>query len=83
MTQPSQADHRRLATLAQTLATLAQTLAERRSASSASVTAKVASNGTWHGEASTTADTTEEDIDRMTRLAIRSVAEIAARANGA
>ena len=69
MAQPSQADHRRLATLA-------QTLAERRSASSASVTIKVAANGTPQPEVVVTPDTTEDDLDRMTALAIKSVARI-------
>lgn len=55
---------------------LAKLLAERRSAASASVTVKVAANGTPQPEVVVTPDTTEADIDRMTALAIRSVTRI-------
>ena len=67
----SHADHRRLAALA-------QTLAERRSASNSYVNVKVSAQGAIQPEVNVTPDTTQEDIDRMTALAISSVTAIMA-----
>ena len=65
----SHADHRRLAALA-------QTLADRRSASASYVNVKVSAQGVLQPDVNVTPDTTEDDLDRMTQLAIRSVAAI-------
>ena len=61
-----------------TVSELAKTLAERRSAATAYVNVKVSAQGAMQPDVNVTPDTTEADIDRMTALAIRSVAAIMA-----
>ena len=73
---PSAADHRRLAALA-------QTLADRRSASSSYVNVKVSAQGVPQPDVNVTPDTTEDDLDRMTDLAIKAVSRIMDATNGA
>lgn len=67
----------------QTISGLATILAERRSAATACVNIKVSAQGAMQPDVNVTPDTTEVDIDRMTRLALRSVKEIMAASNGA
>lgn len=57
---------------------MAQTLAERRSASNSYVNVKVSAQGVPQPDVNITPDTTQEDVDRMTDLAIYSVARIMA-----
>ena len=66
-----------------TVSELAKTLAERRSAATAYVNVKVSAQGAMQPDVNVTPDTTEADIDRMTGLAMRSVAAIMAESNGA
>ena len=66
-----------------TVSELAKTLAERRSAATAYVNVKVSAQGAMQPDVNVTPDTTEADIDRMTELAMRSVAAIMAESNGA
>ena len=73
--QVSHADHRRLAALA-------QTLADRRSGSNSYVNVKVSAQGVPQPDVNVTPDTTEEDLDRMTDLAIKAVSRIMEATNG-
>lgn len=66
-----------------TVSELARTLAERRSAATAYVNVKVSAQGALQPDVNVTPDTTEADIDRMTELALKSVAAIMAQSNGA
>jgi intein-encoded DNA endonuclease-like protein len=59
-----------------TVSELARTLAERGQRASASVTVKVMSGGVVAPDITVTPDTTEEEIDRMTALALRSLSKI-------
>lgn len=65
-----------------TVSELAKTLAERRSAATAYVNVKVSAQGALQPDVNVTPDTTENDIDRMTTLALKSVAQIMAQSNG-
>lgn len=65
-----------------TVSELARTLAERRSAATAYVNVKVSAQGALQPDVNVTPDTTEADIDRMTELALRSVAAIMKQSNG-
>ena len=65
-----------------TMGELATILAERRSAATAYVNVKVSAQGALQPDVNVTPDTTETDIDEMTRLALRSVAAIMASVNG-
>lgn len=55
---------------------LAKILAERRSAASAYVNLKGSAAGMAQPDVNITPDTTEEDVDRMTRLALRAFSEL-------
>ena len=65
-----------------TVSELAKTLAERRSAATAYVNVKVSAQGALQPDVNVTPDTSEGDIDRMTELALKSVAAIMAQSNG-
>lgn len=65
-----------------TVSELAKTLAERRSAATAYVNVKVSAQGALQPDVNVTPDTTQDDIDRMTKLALSSVASIMAQSNG-
>ena len=75
--KPSSASPRRI-----TVSDLAKTLAERRSAATAYVNIKVSAQGALQPDVNVTPDTTQDDIDRMTQLALSSVATIMAQSNG-
>ena len=61
---------------------LARTLAERRSAVSSYVLVKVSAQGALQPEVNITPDTTQEDAQRMTRIAIEQVQAIMRAGNG-
>ena len=65
-----------------TVSELAKTLAERRSAATAYVNIKVSAQGALQPDVNVTPDTTNTDIERMTKLALSSVAAIMAQSNG-
>ena len=65
-----------------TVSELAKTLAERRSAATAYVNIKVSAQGALQPDVNVTPDTTQADIDRMTKLALGSVETIMKASNG-
>jgi len=69
-------EHHRTPT--QHIAELAHTLAERRSAGGTYVNIKVSAQGSLQPDVNVTPDTDEEELRRMTAMALDSVAEIMA-----
>jgi hypothetical protein len=63
-----------------TVSELARTLAERRSAATAYINVKVSAQGALQPDVNVTPDTSEDDMQRMVRLAKWAVNEIMAEA---
>lgn len=66
-----------------TVSELARTLAERRSAATAYVNIKVSAQGALQPDVNVTPDTTAEDAERMTTIALAQVVRIMAESNPA
>ena len=65
-----------------TVSELARTLAERRSAATAYVNVKVSAQGALQPDVNVTPDTTQDDMDRMVKIAQSAVTTLMADGGG-